>query len=140
MKLILCKLLFFILMFGLSNLACNTFNTFKPTLIPDPPQECHDWYTLIHFTTKLTGAFSKSNTSVASALALVSLSYGDCKQARKELKKEAKERQERIGKELKKMEAERIRQECIKLIYGPKLLPKKGNYKKYADFLECQNK
>lgn len=104
-------------LFGIILLACNSFG---PIVIKDQPQECNDMYTLMDFSSRMSGIFSKENTSAATALTLMTLSYSDCKKAREDFKKQIRF------------------DDCKKMIYGPVLLPKEENYKRYADFLECQ--
>lgn len=120
MKIISFFVIFALLLFSAVFLfGCNTF---KPTKIKGEPQECNDMYTLMDFSTRMSGFFKKSNTSSATALTLTTLSYADCKKAR-----EAQEKKKRF-------------EDCKKMIYGEKLKPKKDNYKMYADFADCRMK
>jgi len=120
-KIPIIALTFFIILFSLS---CNTF---EPVTIPGELQECNDMYTLMAFSVKMSGGLGKDKS--ATALTLTSMAYQDCKQARlKEI-------------ENKKVALKQNRfQDCKKMIYGPELLPKESNYKKYSEFLECLDK
>lgn len=116
-KIIFTTLIFYVFFFSiLVFLSCGSF---EPVRIQGEPQECNDKYTLMKFTTKLMGVFKKDSPSATTAMTLITLQHKECEEAR-----------ERQRKELR-------RKECILLIYGPELLPKEENYKKYADFLEC---
>lgn len=94
-------------------------STFKPVIIPGQPDECNDMYTTGKIIDSLTGVFDKDTRAVSGALTLYTLNYTDCKQARKELRKEKRWN------------------ECLKMIYGSELKPIKINYRKYSEFLEC---
>ena len=97
-------------------MSCNSFEVYDS---PKQPQECNDMYTFMSFTSAMTGVFNKGNSASGSALTLLTMTYADCKKARLQFRKDKR------------------RKECIYIIYGGKLLPKNENYRKYADFMEC---
>ena len=96
--------------------------SFKMVKIEGQPDQCNDYYTLVKLSDGMKGVFSKENTSVATVLTMANTVYAKCETAREELKKQ------------KRFE------DCIKIIYGPELLPKQENYKQYADFIDCRDK
>lgn len=128
-KMVLFFTLFAIALLGFIFLmGCNT-TPFKPTIIKGQPDKCNDMYTLMDFTTKLQGIFSKGNSAATTALTLMTLSYGECSKERDKIKADQKEkaRQKRFD-------------DCRTMIYGAELLPKEENYKRYSEFLECIEK
>lgn len=97
-------------------LGCNT----NSKRMYSQPRDCDDMDRFVNMTSKLTGIFSKENTSAAVALNLVTLSWAECRKARNEADKKE------------------IFDKCFLMIYGNKPEPKKENYKKYADFADCR--
>ncbi len=96
--------------------GCKTFNRVE---VAGQPIECNDMYTFMDFSLQFKGLFSGKNNQVGSIMTLVSAWSVKCETARTKQKKELK-----IDR-------------CIKLIYGAELLPKKSNYKQYADYMDC---
>jgi len=94
-------------------------NTFEPVVIKGQPEQCNDFYTLVKLSNGMKGIISKENTSVATVLNMANTVYSKCETARINQKK-----QKRFD-------------DCVKIIYGDKLLPKEENYRKYADFADC---
>jgi len=106
------KIIFIVLIFVFLS-GCSSFKQNEN----DPPS-CNDKINFLRIIAKTNGVFNKSGTTAF--MTLLTLSYADCKKDRTDIKKE------------------KIFEDCKKMIYGEKLLPKSENYKRYTDFLECQ--
>ena len=110
---------YFVILFLVLSVSCNSFERVE---VEGQPDECNDMYTFMAYSIKLK-EFLKSDDNVKPMTTLIATWSVKCDQARKHIKEEKENKARRA--------------ECIKLIYGPELLSKKDNYKKYSDFLEC---
>lgn len=132
-KMVLFFTLFAIALLGFIFLmGCNT-NQVKVQRPTTEPMECHDMDRFLDLAGKMVGILSKENTTAAASITLVTTSYADCKTERKNIINK---------KELQAIEKARQKRfdDCRNMIYGPELLPKEENYKRYSEFLECIEK
>lgn len=113
-----------IIIFALT--GCNTFEIHND---PKQPPDCNDMYTFSILASKMSGPFSKENTSAAVALNLITLKIPKCETARENMNEENKIKT------------------CLKTFYinSKKIKPyeinyDKKDYKNKTQFFECLNK